>query len=1084
MADDRYLERMVSFLSVNYPQPDYRWNYSKDNSVADGDWLVATPSDVFGKSYSQFYQAVEGDGNVDFGLASCTKNTQGAECVALNSTVKNASNVKEKLLVGHSYKVYEEIYNVMVSAEKFLDFTTLTIPTGRFLAAFRNAITYLSNKPAAQRPVIRILYSNPLPDVMYPDDTASDFLEEITRDVNKNNKLEIYVAVFSSYFTSWNHAKIVAADGRNALVGGHNVWDAHYLGVNPVFDVSMKISGSSVLHAHDYVDGMWQFLIARNKLAPIQWLPATIPYPRHAKYSYAKFAYENGQNSIATAQLPSDDIYTGIRSGLTTPTGSIPVLAVGRQAKASISSPKENNGECLPILNYVVGASVLLRLMFKKPVVKSVEDDNSDQFIIADEPSDSAFLKLISLAQESIKMSLQSLSLVAVDWTYVNNVAGSMIYYTYNTPFLVQTAKALQRGVKVYITLSNQGAVAGGLSSGSAPYRGESPDTINYKFLQTMQKYLEIDKDTAKQLIESNLSVRSFRYNVNEEQYPGNNPISNHAKTVMVHEQVFYIGSQNQYYSNLNEFGYMVEDTKVAQQYVSQYWHLLHEASQHTVKKTYNDSIENDEQVEAVYFILDSYRNRRLGQTFGDIVAQQATDTSVGSQKAQQDTNGEMDKLVVLDKVISNAGYATNVRIVQEMSNDPFFQEDAANPTPESDRFVRDLTTNQQLYNDFSKCVADQYDQSPEDANDNINDFLQTNGYDCTSAQVYASFTLFKGFVFNYWTGLYDQAWVIDDGGKMFSFDKKFSKGSIKRENTSQFPSGEVDDAYVGETLSVDKSGNVILGSTSIKKPVFQNGTLIWSAHDNVTSGKLVFSEVMRESMIDGFVGFECYGTITYPDDGISPLKGKVSYYARFDKKNAGDSVPIGWIIGAGSLGAFFTLVAVVSLVAKKISDNKKKEAIARSKKDDDIEPEQRNFLNEDEIDSRIEEQSSISVAEDRGMILRQRRALEDIAQYRVDDHVESMVATNKSLFDRISDLPADLFESLNDLRGMRPDISDLNSNISREMASIVNDNIENQKGEAMSQEEVDKFVIDSDEYDSESKDLDESPWEDFVSEL
>lgn len=1082
MADDRYLERIASFLSVNYPQPDYRWNYSEDNSVIDGSWLFATPVDVFGRLYSQFYQAVQGNGDVDFGLASCTANTQESQCVALNSTVKNPADTKEKLLVGHSYEIYEEIYNVMISADQFLDFTTLTIPTGRFLAAFRNAITYLSNKPEGQRPIVRILYSNPLPDLGYPNDTASDFLKTITRDVDKSNKLEIYVAVFSSYFTSWNHAKIVAADGKNALVGGHNVWDAHYLGVNPVFDVSMKISGSTVLHAHDYVDGMWKFLIERNRIAPVQWLPAAInPYSNYAKYSYAKFVYKNGNNSIETAQLPSDDVYTGVRADLTPPAGgNIPVLAMGRKAAASISSPKENNGECLPILNYVVGASILLRLMFKKPVARLGEDDNSAQFIISDEPSDSAFLELIGLAQENIKMSLQSLSLVVSDLEYVNNVAG-LFYYTYNTPFLVQTAKALQRGVKIYITLSNQGAVAGGLSQLEAPYFGESPDTVNYKFLQIMQKYLKIDEDTAKQLIDNNLSVRSFRYNMNEEKYPGNNPIPNHAKTIMVDDQVFYIGSQNQYYSNLNEFGYMVEDQGVSQQYASQYWNLLHAASQHTSSKKYDDSIENDEQVEAVYFILDSYRNRRLGQTFGDIVAQQAD----AAQRTQQDADDEMDKLVVLDKVISNAGYATNSRIVQEMSNDPFFQESTASPTPESDRFIRDLTTNQQLYSDFSKCVADQYDQSPEDANDNINNFLHTKGYDCTSAQVYTSFTLFKGFVFNYWTGSYDQAWVIDDGGQMFSFDKSVNKKSAKLDDAeSQFPSDIVDNAYVGEVLSVDKSGNVVLGGIPIKKPVFQNGTLIWSAHDNVTSGKLVFSEVMRESMVDGFVGFECYGTITYPDDGISPLQGKVSYYARFDKTNQENFVPTGWIIGAASLGAFFTLVAVISLVAKKISDNKKWEAVGRSKKSDDLELEQRHFLSEDEIDSSIAEQNAISVAADRAMLLRQRQALEDIAQYKVDENVESMVTTNKSLFDRISDLPTDVFESLSNLRGMRPDISSLNSDIANEMTSVVDDNILNQQGEAMSQEEVDKFVIDSDEYDSESKDLDESPWEDFVSEL
>ena len=42
-------------------------------------------------------------------------------------------------------------------------------------------------------------------------------------------------------------------------------------------------------------------------------------------------------------------------------------------------------------------------------------------------------------------------------------------------------------------------------------------------------------------------------------------PIANHAKFWMVDGRVFYIGSDNMYPVNLQEYGYIVDDAKAAQ---------------------------------------------------------------------------------------------------------------------------------------------------------------------------------------------------------------------------------------------------------------------------------------------------------------------------------------------------------------------------------------------------------------------------------------------------------------------------------------------------------------------------------------
>src|SRR4029077_13969421 len=61
---------------------------------------------------------------------------------------------------------------------------------------------------------------------------------------------------------SWNHAKIVAADGRVAFVGGHNMWSRDYLLNAPVHDLSMSLRGSAVRSAHRFLDTLWGFTCA------------------------------------------------------------------------------------------------------------------------------------------------------------------------------------------------------------------------------------------------------------------------------------------------------------------------------------------------------------------------------------------------------------------------------------------------------------------------------------------------------------------------------------------------------------------------------------------------------------------------------------------------------------------------------------------------------------------------------------------------------------------------------------------------------------------------------------------------------
>ena len=59
------------------------------------------------------------------------------------------------------------------------------------------------------------------------------------------------------------------------------------------------------------------------------------------------------------------------------------------------------------------------------------------------------------------------------------------------------------------------------------------------------------------------MHLAPFRFGP-DESWPGGKTFANHAKFWMVDDRVFYIGSDNMYPVNLQEFGYIVDDAKAA----------------------------------------------------------------------------------------------------------------------------------------------------------------------------------------------------------------------------------------------------------------------------------------------------------------------------------------------------------------------------------------------------------------------------------------------------------------------------------------------------------------------------------------
>ncbi len=56
---------------------------------------------------------------------------------------------------------------------------------------------------------------------------------------------------------TFNHAKIIVADRRAVITGGHNLWDASYLGSNPITDIDIVVNGDAAQDAQNFFHYLW-----------------------------------------------------------------------------------------------------------------------------------------------------------------------------------------------------------------------------------------------------------------------------------------------------------------------------------------------------------------------------------------------------------------------------------------------------------------------------------------------------------------------------------------------------------------------------------------------------------------------------------------------------------------------------------------------------------------------------------------------------------------------------------------------------------------------------------------------------------
>lgn len=450
--------------------------------------------------------------------------THGRVIGELHQTPKEAWPGHEIPPDGHDDWFPTIMADIMARTTIWCDVLSLGPPDGKFMSSFKEALGTIAEKATeSEKPVIvRMMFGN----IVGMPVNCNGIMAQLTEDLPPDANVNLWVGAWRRG-VSWNHAKIIAVDGKYLHTGGHNLWDGHYLSFNPVHDLSLEMEGEVAHDGHIFANRQWDFVESKQETF---WgtigskLPDYMPQVGKVRVTVSEWP-EGG----ATEHPP---MYTRHKfEALAEPIeDSIPIITMGRY-----------------------GA-----LMEK------------------DRPSDDAFIAMLGSAQTIIRLALQDLGPVCIPGTKI-----ALPGCVWPDAYLSTLAKVLwERGVDVEIVLSNPGSIPGGLSPTEACYgNGWSCVHVSAEIIKRIKKhYPDAEDSDLRSKVEENLRVCFIR----EERggtWEDGMTMGMHAKHFIVDDTACYIGSQNLYICDLAEWGVVIDNAEQTQKFMEEYWNPMWEHS-------------------------------------------------------------------------------------------------------------------------------------------------------------------------------------------------------------------------------------------------------------------------------------------------------------------------------------------------------------------------------------------------------------------------------------------------------------------------------------------------------------------------
>jgi len=448
-------------------------------------------------------------------------------------TFHQTPRLNEKVDEGHSDWLPEKMCEIMSRTKHWCDILSLVPPDGLFLENFKKALQTIDllarelDEIGRKKPpvIVRVLFGN----LIGLPVNCDAVIKELTNDLPENSNTHVWVGAWRRRL-SWNHAKIIAVDGRYLHTGGHNLMDKHYLRDNPVHDLSLEMEGMITHNAHTFANFHWDF-IKRKQDNFFGWIaekiPDNLPLAWKTRVIISEYpegtAYEFPPSYIDSCVPYYDELE-----------GTYPVIGVGRLGAI---------------------AKVVHKILRK------------------DRPADCAFLAMINSSTKSIKMVVQDFGPVSFPGTKI-----PLPGLIWPEPYLTAIAHAIwRRGVVVNIILSNAGSTPSNLGLADGTYgNGWSCVDVAAEIVKLIRKnYSGVKADSLREKVTRNLRICFIRREKGKTTYDSKKSIGLHSKHFIIDDTCFYIGSQNLYYCDLAEWGVIIDNAAKTKDVLAEYWNPL-----------------------------------------------------------------------------------------------------------------------------------------------------------------------------------------------------------------------------------------------------------------------------------------------------------------------------------------------------------------------------------------------------------------------------------------------------------------------------------------------------------------------------
>lgn len=504
-------DQCCSDLPVLTPKAAARPN-DGSSAVAERNAVVPTELSHVGRA---IFDALTNDHNPYRG--SLWNLTTGSVVGHFHQTPAKAFRSTSEPVVGHDDWFPAAMGEILSRCEYYADILSLRPPDGLFMEEFRSAIKKISAKKRDHTIIVRMMFGNVLAWPVNCEAAIQELTQEIQHATTTNVRL--WVAAWRKQF-SWNHAKIIAVDGKWLHTGGHNMWSQHYLKVNPLHDLSVELEGRVACDGHYFANQQWSF-IEHGEKSILKTFVSLSSFPKNVTSAAASYPPPFRDDLV-----PGQDRYPYA-------TRQVPILTIGK---------------CGTLVETA-------------------------------RPSNDAILTMLTSARKCIRLAIQDLGprcmpLPCTQLPYPG--------HPWPAEILSVLAHVLwKKRVHVSIVLSNPGAICGGLPASDTLARPNGwtlQQVVDEIHKAIGEEYPESQSSYGLKKIRECLRVCAYKQRLGNT-YGDGTKMGMHTKCFIVDDVACYIGSQNLYVCDLAEWGVVIDDQRTTQKLIEEYWSLIWQCS-------------------------------------------------------------------------------------------------------------------------------------------------------------------------------------------------------------------------------------------------------------------------------------------------------------------------------------------------------------------------------------------------------------------------------------------------------------------------------------------------------------------------